>query len=109
MSRHNQERHGRLSGHKKQVAETLKCCPLCGAVNASINTECFKCCWHGAFDTDPKLIEAGLSELLVMCPELAEAMDEAPLLRPSLFRRIANYFRDLRAHYIYRKVSKNLF
>jgi len=66
------------------ATECLMICPLCGAVNAVENTECFVCRWAGNFDHDREHIEEGLSDLFVRCPELAIAMMErpAPPLKP---------------------------
>ena len=49
----------------------LKRCPLCGAVNAHLNAECFACGWYGKFDRDPESVEEGLQILMDRCPELA--------------------------------------
>ena len=56
----------------------LKRCPLCGTINASGNGECVTCCWRGSFERDPETIEEGLYEMMVRCPELAEALLERP-------------------------------
>lgn len=68
----------RIATHRKHAAEALKRCPLCGAINARTNGECYVCLWHGTFDHDPARVEAGLEELLVVCPELADALIETP-------------------------------
>ena len=60
----------------------LKRCPLCGTINSSGNSECVTCCWHGSFESDPETIEEGLYEMMVRCPELAEALLERPTARP---------------------------
>lgn len=59
----------------------LKRCPLCGTINASGNGECVTCCWRGSFERDPETIEEGLYEMMVRCPELAEALLERPAVR----------------------------
>jgi len=59
----------------------LKRCPLCGTINSSGNSECVTCCWHGSFENDPETIEEGLYEMMVRCPELAEALLERPAAR----------------------------
>lgn len=56
------------------VADNLKRCPLCGALNSELNTECFVCSWHGTFERDPDVVQAGLAELLNRCPELRETL-----------------------------------
>jgi hypothetical protein len=79
----------------------LKRCPLCGTINALSNGECVTCCWHGSFEDDPETIEEGLYEMMVRCPELAEALLERPAPKPrkptfiqwvkNLFRRRVDY------------------
>jgi hypothetical protein len=56
----------------------LKRCPLCGTINAASNCECVTCCWAGAFENDQEIIEEGLYEMMVRCPELAEALLDTP-------------------------------
>lgn len=68
----------RLEAQMRLAIDSLKCCPLCGAVNAAQNSECFVCRWQGRFDHDPDRIENGLNDLLDRCPELIEIMLEAP-------------------------------
>jgi hypothetical protein len=82
-----------LSSRRRLAAESLKCCPLCGAVNARLNGECFVCRWSGAFDHDPARIEQGVSDLLIRCPELAEAIlyPSTPPPQP-LIARLAESF-----------------
>jgi len=75
--------------HRRLAAESLKRCPLCGAINAKANGECFVCRWYGGFDHDPAQVEAGLSELLTRCPELADAMADTPVR----VNRIRGWFR----------------
>ncbi|MCA1946550.1 MAG: hypothetical protein LDL56_02865 [Armatimonadetes bacterium] len=79
------------------AAEHLKRCPLCGALNAVRNEECFVCRWHGAFDHDAERIEHSLSELVDRCPELASAMARprvsAKAAKPSLWSRLGRWFR----------------
>ena len=80
----------------KLAVQTLKCCPLCRAVNAMGNPECFSCGWAGRFDHDSDSIHAGLNALIERCPELKIALEkEQPkgaleklkrILRP-LFRK----------------------
>ncbi len=76
---------------KSFAAANLKRCPLCGAVNAHLNEECFACSWHGEFDRDPATVEEGLSLLIDRCPELANATAfSSPKL--SLWRRFRALF-----------------
>lgn len=66
----------------------LKRCPLCGTINSSANGECVTCAWRGSFESDPETIEEGLYEMMVRCPELAEALLE----RPSPRRKRVSFF-----------------
>lgn len=68
----------RMDAQRRLAADSLKCCPLCGAVNALSNEECFVCRWHGSFVHDPYRVEEGLGELLAQCPELVEALLDEP-------------------------------
>ena len=84
---------------RRLAAANLKRCPLCGAVNAHQNEDCFACGWHGKFDRDPEIVEEGLNQLIDRCPELANAASFEPVKR-SLWDRIRALFRrrvDLRA------------
>jgi hypothetical protein len=63
---------------KRLASANLKCCPLCGAVNARQNQECFVCAWAGEFDTNPESVEKGLNSLLQRCPELADLLNPPP-------------------------------
>jgi len=78
MAHRQDSRIDRIDAQRRRAAEALKRCPLCDAINARSNEECFVCNWHGAFDHDPVHVEAGLDELLDRCPELANAMMEPP-------------------------------
>ncbi|HSI73816.1 MAG TPA: hypothetical protein VK934_11635 [Fimbriimonas sp.] len=64
----------RLESQKKLAALSLMRCPLCGAINAVSNDECFVCRWGGVFDHDPNAVDEGLGLLLNNCPELVDAM-----------------------------------
>jgi len=81
----------RLEAQLRLAIDSLKCCPLCGAVNAAQNRECFVCRWHGKFDQDPERIEAGLSDLLDRCPELIDIMLESPTPQLSLWGRFTTF------------------
>ncbi len=59
---------------KRVLAEHLKSCPVCDALNSSDTESCFVCGWHGSFEHDSHTIELGLDDLLSRCPELVEAM-----------------------------------
>lgn len=75
---------------RRQLAtDNLKRCPLCGAVNARQNAECFVCRWQGEFSHEPADIEDGLEDLVERCPELAELMVRSCAGRPSLSDRMA--------------------
>ena len=82
----------RLEAQMRLAIDSLKCCPLCGAVNAAQNGECFVCRWHGRFDHDPERIEHGLVDLLDRCPELIDMMLEAPIPRVSRWDRVRRFF-----------------
>lgn len=56
----------------------LKRCPVCGTINSASNGECVTCSWHGSFECDPETIEDGLYEMMVRCPDLAEALLDRP-------------------------------
>lgn len=78
----------RTEAQRRLAAEYLKRCPLCGAVNAVPNRECFVCRWGGKFDFDPHRVEEGLNLLLERCPELVEAIIDSPTPRNTWFRRL---------------------
>ncbi|AIE86813.1 hypothetical protein OP10G_3445 [Fimbriimonas ginsengisoli Gsoil 348] len=63
------------------------------------NGECFICSWHGEFDHDPGRVEAGLGELLVRCPELADAMIESTG-RPSLAQRLRHFWNRVQERFM---------
>ncbi len=85
--------HPRFNQSRRQFASTnLKRCPLCGAVNAHQNHECFACGWYGAFDRDPDTVEEGLNLLIDRCPELANTTNFSR--KPKGFwQRIQAFFR----------------
>lgn len=87
MANWQESRTLRLEAQRRRAAESLMRCPLCGAINAMTNEECFVCTWHGEFDHDPHRVEAGLDELLIQCPELMDAMMEPPAPAPTRFMR----------------------
>jgi hypothetical protein len=82
----------RLESQRKLAALSLKRCPLCGAVNAVANDECFVCRWYGEFERDPDSVDEGLGELLNNCPELIDAMLSEPPKPPTLLQRIKAFF-----------------
>lgn len=71
----------------------IKACPVCSALNAKLNRECFVCSWTGRFDEDPEAIEQGLYDLIDRCPEIAEILFETQNERPSLIDRVRMFFR----------------
>ena len=81
--------------NRQFTSANLKRCPLCGAVNANKNSECFACGWYGRFDCDAETVEEGLNLLIDRCPELAENV--RPAARPTLWDRIVNLFRGPRS------------
>ncbi|MEZ0326929.1 MAG: hypothetical protein ACAH95_13600 [Fimbriimonas sp.] len=82
----------RLESQRKLAALSLKRCPLCGAVNAVANDECFVCRWHGEFQCDPNSVDEGLGLLLENCPELMDAMMAEPAKPPTIFERVKAFF-----------------
>lgn len=70
------------------AAESLKRCPLCGAVNSRSNEDCFLCGWEGRFDYDPASIQDGLNELVERCPELAALMSAPEPPKPTWMGRL---------------------
>lgn len=80
---------------RRLPVENLKCCPLCGVLNAVHNAECFVCRWHGSFDHDPVRIEDCLMELLERCPELADAMSEPVPVKMTFWQKARNWFSGL--------------
>jgi hypothetical protein len=90
MSFRTPARAGNLDTPRRRLAvESLKCCPVCGAVNARLNGECFVCRWHGKFDNDPVRIAQGVQDLIVRCPDLAEAILAPVAVAPQpLLRRL---------------------
>lgn len=95
MSERIESKTLRLDAHRRLAAESLKCCPLCGAVNAMSNAECFVCRWHGEFDHDPYHVEEGLDELLLRCPELVDAMLDTEIPQVKWHHRVVRFFQNL--------------
>jgi hypothetical protein len=85
----------RLESQRKLAALSLKRCPLCGAVNAVANDECFVCRWHGEFQNDPDSVDEGLGLLLQNCPELMDAMMSEPTRPPTALDRVKGFFTRL--------------
>ena len=82
-------------GSRCVAAGHLKRCPLCGALNSLHNHECFVCRWSGSFDHDRESIDAGLTELLDKCPELAGAMSDPLTTRRPFKRTLFHWFGSL--------------
>lgn len=77
----------------------LKRCPLCGTINAVGSPECVTCSWSGGFDHDPEVVEEGLYEMMIRCPELAEALMDVPKPRRprfNVFQWLGRFFRRRR-------------
>jgi len=53
------------------VAEMLKVCPVCNALNSTDKMSCYNCSWHGTFKLDPAIIAASMDEI---DPEVLFAM-----------------------------------
>jgi hypothetical protein len=77
---------------RRLAAENLKVCPLCGAVNAHLNSECFVCRWHGDFSQDPDDVEDGVLDLLCQCPELIDAMVAEPEPKRTFLDKVRTFF-----------------
>lgn len=87
----------RMDARRRIAAESLKRCPLCNAINSIHNEECFVCTWRGEFDHDPEHVDQGLGELLVQCPELADAILETPPSPLGFVGRCRLFFRRVRS------------
>lgn len=81
--------------HKRFAAGNLKRCPVCAAVNALRNSECFVCRWHGAFDHDPDSVAEALDLLLEECPELIDVMVTPIPERRTILSRMADRVRAM--------------
>lgn len=77
--------------NRTQLLSRLKCCPLCGGLNAKSNRDCFVCGWKGEFDTDEESILTGLHELVLECPAILDIIAREPERKPSLVTRIKAY------------------
>lgn len=79
----------------RRVPLDLKRCPLCGTINSVDNRDCVMCGWHGSFERDPELIEEGLYEMMIRCPDLAEALLVTPRIpkRPGFLGWLRGLFR----------------
>lgn len=86
---------GRFEGQRRFAAENLKRCPLCGAVNARQNKECFLCSWSGKFEYELEAVEEGLEELLERCPELADLLLEPPTFLTRVRESLAGFWRRI--------------
>ncbi len=73
MSHRSSIESGKYEVRRRLAVQNLKSCPLCGAINAADNKECFVCRWSGKFDQDPEVVQIGLDTLIDRCPELAQA------------------------------------
>jgi hypothetical protein len=96
MGKWLENRNGYGQMEARRLPLDLKRCPLCGTINAASNSECVTCCWHGEFEKDPETIEEGLYEMMLRCPELAEALLERPEPAPrpfSLWNWLTGLFR----------------
>lgn len=100
MSKWMASRQG-VGSDSRRLSLDLKRCPLCGTINALSISECVTCSWHGEFVRDPEVIEDGLYEMMVRCPELAEALIDRPTAsrKPSLWERLTAFFGRRRLDY----------
>lgn len=85
----------RYLAKRRLAVESLMRCPLCGAINASSNTECFVCTWSGSFEHDAEDIHDGLSQLLDHCPELEDVILEHECPQQTRTARIKTFLRRL--------------
>ena len=46
-----------------EVAQKLKLCPFCGALNSTERKSCYNCLWHGVFELDPAIVSASVNEI----------------------------------------------
>lgn len=86
---------GQNNANSVWIAENLKCCPLCGAVNAMSNGECFVCGWYGAFEHEPSAIEHGVNELIARSQELDQAIENSDWIPMSQSERIRAFLRKI--------------
>ena len=80
---------------RRLAVESLKCCPVCGAINAFDKVQCFVCSWHGAFDHEPQRIEDALANLLGHCPDLEDVVLDEPASRPHRKERVRAFLKRL--------------
>lgn len=85
----------RYLAKRRLAVESLKRCPLCGAINAASNEECFVCTWSGSFEHEAEDIHEGLSQLLDACPELEEVILEHEGTNQSRAARLKTFLRRL--------------
>jgi hypothetical protein len=85
---------GKRNGEMAVLAEHLKVCPLCGAVNQMVSKKCFVCSWHGEFETNNSTVEKSLDELILKCPQLLQALLPAHVGKKntSLAAKVKNWF-----------------
>jgi hypothetical protein len=98
MESWNFDANGEITGHQSNavwMAENLKRCPLCGAVNAATNRECFVCTWHGEFEREPAIIEQGINELIAYSPELDKAIEESDWVPRTQAERLRMFLRKI--------------
>jgi hypothetical protein len=98
MESWNFDTNGEISGRQSNalwMAENLKRCPLCGAVNAATNGECFVCRWHGEFEREPAIIEQGINELIAHSPELDEALNQCDWVPQPQAARLRAFLRKI--------------
>jgi hypothetical protein len=93
MNNRFQRPHSLLVPHRKLAVDNLKRCPVCSTVNAKLNSECFVCRWHGAFDHDASSVEEGFIEILEHCPELIDCILYIPQSRSSFLVRTWSWLR----------------
>lgn len=94
-------RDGETRSHRvetqRSVQRDLKKCPLCEAINAVGNAECFVCSWHGEFVLDEQEISKGLDELMGRYPELLESACEDTSRRFSMRGLVSRIWQRVKA------------
>ena len=48
---------------RAEVAQILKLCPVCGALNGTARRSCCNCSWHGAFELNPAIVAVWLDDI----------------------------------------------
>ncbi|HEY0866245.1 MAG TPA: hypothetical protein VGE01_02640 [Fimbriimonas sp.] len=93
----NDDRNRSRDTRRRLAVADFKRCPLCGALNADTNLDCFVCSWHGSFDRDHERVSAALEYLVERCPQIASDLEppqsDSPFFRAKrwLVKRVARW------------------